>query len=34
VAKRNREIFSVARGSVPLPDRNSVEFRIVTASYP
>jgi hypothetical protein len=33
-AKRNREIFSVATGSAPVPDRNAVQFRIVTASYP
>ncbi len=33
-AKRNREIFSLASGSVPVPDRNAVQFRIVTASYP
>ncbi|HET7535572.1 MAG TPA: hypothetical protein VFJ90_03905 [Candidatus Didemnitutus sp.] len=33
-AKRNREIFSIARGSAPVADPNAVQFRIVTASYP
>ena len=33
-AKRNREIFTLPRDSVPVGDPNAVQFRIVTASYP